>query len=192
MTQLIRITEQNGSKAVSARELHQFLGVNTKFYMWIERRIEEYGFVENEDYQIMMPNFGQRKNEGGFNKKEYAISLDMAKELAMVEKTDKGKQARRYFIECEKRLQNVQKALPQASQEAQRLELLNLIRNNLQRGDVKAISVETGLGEKTLGLVKNGMKAKPIFIQALYAKALENKKSGKIISYHEMINQLKG
>lgn len=89
-------------QTVSARELHQFLEVATKFSDWIKRRIEEFGFVKEVDYVVL-------KNETQYNQTltiEYALTLDMAKELSMVERNEKGKQARQYFIECERRAQN--------------------------------------------------------------------------------------
>ncbi|OWP80023.1 hypothetical protein BWK63_13190 [Flavobacterium covae] len=101
MNQLINITTENGNPVVSARELHQFLEVETRFNDWIERRIEEYGFTENQDYSLLL-NFEYQKKRGGHNRKEYAITLDMAKELSMVEKNEKGRKARQYFIRIEK------------------------------------------------------------------------------------------
>lgn len=100
-TELIRITERNGQRAVSARELHRFLEVGRDFSSWIKERIEKYKFTKNEDYQVF-PNFGENP-KGGRPTIEYALSLDMAKELSMVENNEKGKQARRYFIEVEKK-----------------------------------------------------------------------------------------
>ncbi len=100
MNELIKITEENGRRAVSARELHQFLGSKQQFADWIKSRIEKYGFVENQDYEV----FHNLMNnpDGGRPTTEYALSVDMAKELSMVENNEKGKVARRYFIECEK------------------------------------------------------------------------------------------
>lgn len=88
-----------------ARKLHEFLQVGRDYSNWIKSRIEEYGFVENQDFLIAR-QIGRAKNQGrgGHNKVEYHITLDMAKELAMVERNEQGKAARRYFIECEKRL----------------------------------------------------------------------------------------
>ncbi len=104
MKSLIRIKERNGEKAVSARELHQFLEVQTKFGDWINRRIEEYGFIENQDFILISQNWEIKNKRGGDRKsKEYILTMDMAKELSMVERNEKGKQARRYFIEVEKR-----------------------------------------------------------------------------------------
>lgn len=97
-TQLIAGAEQH---SVNARDLHQFLEVGSKFADWITRRIGEYSFVENQDYILTVLKIGKRSN---VSQNEYFLTLDMAKELAMVERTEKGKQARQYFIECEKRL----------------------------------------------------------------------------------------
>ncbi|WP_459926490.1 antA/AntB antirepressor family protein [Flavobacterium covae] len=100
MNQLINITTENGNPVVSARELHQFLEVETRFNDWISRRIEEYGFIENQDFEVLLKN--EQNPLGGRPQKEYAITLDMAKELSMVEKNDKGRKVRQYFIRIEK------------------------------------------------------------------------------------------
>lgn len=87
--------------AVNARDLHEFLEVGKMFAHWIADRIEKYGFIETQDFEVIAET-GKNPN-GGRPSKEYMISLDMAKELAMVERNDRGKQARQYFIECERR-----------------------------------------------------------------------------------------
>jgi len=79
MNELIKITEENGQRAVSARELHLFLGVGRDFSNWIKGRIEEYGFIENQDYMVFA-EIGENSN-GGRPLKEYALTLDIAKEL---------------------------------------------------------------------------------------------------------------
>ncbi|EFF1060144.1 antA/AntB antirepressor family protein [Escherichia coli] len=94
---------------VNARELHSFLGVGRMFAHWVKERIAEYGFVENQDFVIACQNW-QAKGRGGHNRKEYHLTLDTAKELAMVERNEKGRQIRRYFIECEKKLRSMQPA----------------------------------------------------------------------------------
>ena len=85
-------------QTVNARELHAFLEVRTRFNDWIAARINEYGFVENQDF-VIFTEFSV-KIQKGKPSKEYYITLDMAKELAMVERNEKGKQARQYFVEC--------------------------------------------------------------------------------------------
>lgn len=87
-----------------ARELHSFLGVRKDFSSWIRERIADYGFIENEDFVLLTKIGEQRTGRGGHNRKDYHLTLDTAKELAMVERNDKGRQIRRYFIECEKQL----------------------------------------------------------------------------------------
>ena len=89
-------------ETVSARELHSFLESRQDFSNWIKNRIERYEFVENQDYISL--NKKIERVVGGTVRIEYFVSVGMAKELAMVENNDKGKQARRYFIECEKQL----------------------------------------------------------------------------------------
>ena len=125
MTQLIPLHSQtidgNAVETVNAKELHEFLEVRSKFADWIKNRISEYDFTVNQDFTTVSKNL----ENGGrsivrFHKKmeannatliEYAISLDMAKELSMVERNEQGKQARQYFIECEKKQAQALKAL---------------------------------------------------------------------------------
>lgn len=102
MQELIKITEHNGQRAVSARELHQVLGSKQEFANWMKNRIDKYGFIENQDYQVF-DNF-IKNPEGGRPLKEYALSIDMAKEIAMVEGNERGRQVRQYFIRCEREL----------------------------------------------------------------------------------------
>ena len=104
MTELIPISEHNGKRAVSARELHAFLESQRQFGNWIQERIEKYGFIENQDFEVFN-NFVKNPN-GGRPLTEYALSIDMAKELSMVEGNEKGKIARQYFIACEKKAKN--------------------------------------------------------------------------------------
>ena len=84
-------------KAVDARALHEFLEVKSEFRNWIKNRIDGVGFEEGKDYVTI----GKNLPNGG-KSKEYYVSVGMAKELAMLERNEKGKQARLYFIECEK------------------------------------------------------------------------------------------
>lgn len=97
MNQLIKIETTKQGSAVSARELHSFLEIKSRFNDWIVNRIKKYDLVENQDYITLTKNLVS----GGIEK-EYVLTLDTAKELSMVEGNKKGKQARQYFIECEK------------------------------------------------------------------------------------------
>ncbi|HGW1981939.1 TPA: antA/AntB antirepressor family protein [Escherichia coli] len=89
----------------NARDLHAFLEVGKRFATWITERLSEYEFVENQDY-VIASQIREAKGRGGHNRKDYHLTLDTAKELAMVERNEKGRQIRRYFIECEKKLRD--------------------------------------------------------------------------------------
>jgi phage anti-repressor protein len=99
----VRMGEIGGKPClvVDARELHRFLGNGDMFANWMADRIEQYGFEENRDFRSFLEN--SKKPKGGRPAKEYVISVNMAKELGMVERNAKGKQIRNYFIECEER-----------------------------------------------------------------------------------------
>ena len=95
----------------NARELHAFLEIKNKYADWIKDRINEYGFIQDEDYLVIT----ERTN--GRPRKEYHITLDMGKELGMVERNERGRQIRQYFIRCERTLKALQQpqqlALPE-------------------------------------------------------------------------------
>ncbi|EMJ9262128.1 antA/AntB antirepressor family protein [Klebsiella pneumoniae] len=92
---------------VNARDLHEFLNVRRDFSTWIKNRITEYGFLIDTDYvtvqNLRSPNLGTSKSRAQ-KVTDYHLTLDTAKELAMVERSEKGRQIRRYFIECERQL----------------------------------------------------------------------------------------
>lgn len=96
---LIPINESNGKKAVSARALYDFLGCTERFQSWFDRQLQ-YGFDENKDY-VGCKVFNTLANQ---ELQDYAMTLSMAKEVSMIQRSEKGKQARRYFIACEERL----------------------------------------------------------------------------------------
>lgn len=140
--ELMNITEKNGQQVVSARELHEFLEVTTRFNDWFKRMVENYGFEENADFvAITQKRVTAQGNETTFT--EYAISLDMAKELSMVQRTERGKQARQYFIACEKKakqlvtdpLQLMKLSLQAIEQQQQELEAV--------KSDIEFLKTET-------------------------------------------------
>ncbi|UCQ55701.1 antA/AntB antirepressor family protein [Edwardsiella tarda] len=102
-----RIGERE-TNVVSGTSLHKALGVATRMTDWIKRRIGEYGFKEGLDYIIVenlrSPNLSSSKSRQQISH-EYLTTLDMAKELAMVERSEQGRAIRRYFIQCEEALQ---------------------------------------------------------------------------------------
>jgi anti-repressor protein len=97
MNAIIKITEQNGNQVVSARELHKFLENKDRFSKWFER-MKSYGFDEGVDFQgcELFHALGNQTVT------DYALTLDTAKEISMLQKNEKGKEARQYFIAVEK------------------------------------------------------------------------------------------
>jgi anti-repressor protein len=120
---LVPIYESDGRQTINARELHERLDSKQDFTNWIENRIEKYGFVLDTDFSISL-----LESTGGRPRKEYALTVDVGKELAMLEGNEKGRQIRRYFIEVEKRaikpatqLEVLQQAITVMVQQEQRI-----------------------------------------------------------------------
>lgn len=125
MNELINITlNENHEPVVSGRDLHEVLGVRTRYDNWFSR-MTEYGFTENQDY-LVTSIFGRNSNGGRQNKVDHIIKLDMAKEIAMIQRNDKGKEVRKYFIQVEKDFNSPEKimarALLMADQKVHKLE----------------------------------------------------------------------
>lgn len=121
MEELIKTFKQNdGSVAVDGRDLHDFLEVRERYTDWF-RDMVKYGFTENVDFV----GFTEKttKPQGGRPQTNHALTLDMAKELSMIQRTPKGKRAREYFIHMEKQAQ-----LPQSP--AERLQLVMQVTND--------------------------------------------------------------
>ena len=106
--ELIKVEiNSNNEKCVSGKELHKVLEIGTRFDTWFNRMCE-YGFVENIDYvTISQKRLTAQSNETTYI--DHIIKLDMAKEIAMIQRTEKGKQVRLYFIEIEKKYNNIEK-----------------------------------------------------------------------------------
>lgn len=114
MNELIEIrVNENQEPIVSGRMLHEFLEVKTQYKDWFPRMVE-YGFIEGLDFSSILS-----ESTGGRPKQDHAIKLDMAKEIAMIQRTDKGKQARQYFIQVEKDYNSPEKIMARALQIAQ-------------------------------------------------------------------------
>lgn len=101
MNELIKIDNDN---KVSGRELHDFLEVGRDYTTWMKQMIG-YGFNEHADFEVY--TVSGENSTGGRPSVDYAMTIDMAKEICMIQRTEKGKQARQYFIECEKRMKEM-------------------------------------------------------------------------------------
>jgi len=111
-------------QTVNARDLHAFLGSKRQFADWIKERIQSYDFVENQDFVIISQNC--EKSERGRPTTDYALTLNMAKELSMVERNARGKQARLYFIECERQAKAASQSVMPDPKNLSRLQLIQL------------------------------------------------------------------
>ena len=125
MNELIEVTlNDNHEPVISGRQLHDALGVNSNYTTWFDR-MTDYGFTENQDY-VLLSNFGNQTGRGGHNRLDHIIKLDMAKEIAMIQRTERGKQVRQYFIQVEKDFNSPEKimarALLMADQKVHKLE----------------------------------------------------------------------
>lgn len=100
MNELIKVTtNENDEQLVNGRELYEFLGVKDNYTDWFKRMIK-YGFDENVDFI----SFSEKSDKpfGGRPQVNHYVKLDMAKEISMLQRTEKGKEARGYFIQLEK------------------------------------------------------------------------------------------
>lgn len=149
MNELLKVTTDNDRITLSARELHEFLEVSTRYNDWIKRMVE-YGFSENVDYQaITQKRVTAQGNETTYV--DHEITLDMAKEISMLQRNEKGKQARQYFIQLEKEWNSPEKVMARA----------------LQFADKQIVELQNV--NKTLQLENSSMKPKALFADAVSA-----------------------
>ena len=132
--ELIKIIEREGRQLVSGRELHEFLEIRTKYKDWF-RRMVEYGFEEEIDFiRVAQKRATNNLKNPVTTVIDHVISIDMAKEISMIQRTEKGKVARQYFINCEKKLKEVKKLSP--------MELMELQFKVLKEHEEKIVQVE--------------------------------------------------
>ena len=195
MKELIKITtNEQGVQCVSARELHEGLEVKSKFADWIKNRINKYGFEENEDYICISKNLETQRNSGQRGvtvEKDYIITVDMAKELCMVENNELGRQFRRYFIKAEKEYKELQNnPYKNLSKELQAIfihdEKIQKIEN-----DIKRLQEDVPLYTSECEVLQNKLKAKIVKLldgkgSTAYKNASLRKKA-----YVDIQNQIK-
>ena len=165
MTELIKIeTDENMEPVVRGRDLHKMLGVATAYKDWFPRMCE-YGFVEGQDLNLLI--FEQVQIEGNREVKrqltDHLIKIDMAKELCMIQRTEKGKQARQYFIQVEKDYNSPEKIMARALQIAQKeisslkIECANMKPKALFADAVSASHTSILIGELAKLIKQNGV-----------------------------------
>ncbi len=149
MQELIKIeVNEQQEIVVSARELHKALEVKKKFTDWWKQQ-KGYEFEENQDYVGFTSRCRANQYGGEQEVQDYAMKLDMAKEIAMVSKTEKGKGVRRYFIQVEKNWNNPKKVLERANRTLEfELEQLGIASKKLQLSKAEKITCAISLLEK--------------------------------------------
>lgn len=148
MNELLKVNYDNDRITLSARELHEFLGIGTEFRKWFPR-MTEYGFSEGNDFRRVSQKC---PTPGGVQEKaDYEITLDMAKEIAMIQRSDKGKEVRQYFLELERRWNSPEAVMNRALE--------------YSRKQIKALM------EEKQGLIEEnkGLKPKALFADAVSA-----------------------
>lgn len=120
MQEIIKVSvTENQEQTVSGRELHAFLEVETRYNDWFVRMLR-YGFVEGADYVLKNEQVHSDKREREYTQTDHILKLDMAKELCMLARSDKGKQARQYFLQVERDWNTPEKVMARALQIANR------------------------------------------------------------------------
>lgn len=179
--ELIKIIEREGRQLVSGRELHEFLEIKTKYKDWFPRMVE-YGFEEEIDFiRVAQKRATNNLKNPVTTVIDHAISIDMAKEISMIQRTEKGKVARQYFINCEKKLKEVKKLSP--------MELMELQFKALKEQEEKIAQVENKVDklEEDMPLFQIDCKE----IQALVRKkGIEALGGYRSIAYND--NSLRG
>ena len=179
--ELIKIIEREGRQLVSGRELHEFLEIKTKYKDWFPRMVE-YGFEEEIDFMKVAQKRATNNLKNPVTTViDHAISIDMAKEISMIQRTEKGKIARQYFINCEKKLKEVKKLTP--------MELMELQFKALKEQEEKIVQVENKIDklEEDMPLFQIDCKE----IQALVRKkGIEALGGYRSIAYND--NSLRG
>lgn len=152
MNELIKVTYENDRPAVSARELHEFLEVGTRFNDWFPRMCE-YGFTEDQDFNLL--KIEKVQNEGGRMVSrivdDAALTIDMAKEICMLQRNEKGKIARQYFLRIERDWNSPEKVMARALKIADRKILALEEENEIMRP--KALFADSVTASKTSILV---------------------------------------
>lgn len=157
MKELIKIeVNENQEPIVNGRELHEVLGVETRYDTWFNR-MKEYGFIENVDYVEFNEKVDAQKRARTYEQVNHAIKLDMAKEIAMIQRNENGKKVRQYFIQVEKDFNSPEKIMARALKIAEsKLNVLQLENNRKDQliGELKPKADYTDRILQSKGTVK--------------------------------------
>lgn len=183
--ELIKIREENGQQLVSGRELHVFLEVKSKYADWIKNRIRKYEFLEGNDFFTL-----SKILENGGREFDHALTIEMAKELSMVENNDKGKEARKYFIKCERKLKSINDPYKNLSQE---LRAVIAIDGKIQKleHDFKDFKENLPLLNIDCKEIQASVRKKGIEVLGGYKSAAYNNNSLRSRVYQDIQSQIK-
>lgn len=180
MNDLIKIEYKYGEALVSGRELHEFLEVKSNYSTWFLRMCE-YGFGENVDY-ILLSNFEKQNGSGGHNKLDHLLKVNMAKEIAMIQRNDKGKAARQYFLQVEAYWNSpemvMKRALEFANQKVAQLQYQNsALTKEVEEQKPKVEAYEQFLNSDGLITISDlakifGIQVKPLFETMTFLKLI--------------------
>lgn len=156
---IIRVMVKNNQQLVSARDLHSFLNISSRFNDWFNR-MKQYGFVEGEDFEAVTQNkVTAQGNISAYT--DFNLTMDTAKEIAMLQRNSRGKQARKYFIEVEKKFKKQKElSVPQTFADALLLAYQQQKKLDEQKPKVKFAETVQGSNDNILvgqlaGLLKN-------------------------------------
>lgn len=201
MNELIKVDYTGEKPAVSARDLHEFLEVGTKYADWFPRMCE-YGFTEGQDFNLLKNE--QVRQEGNRMVSrlvdDAAVSIDMAKEICMLQRNEKGKLARQYFLQLERDWNSPEKVMARAlrydQQELQQVKALNselTVSNQIMRPKAEYFDelVDRNLLTNFRETAKQlGVKERPFITFLLEHKYIYRDKRGKLMPYAEKNNGL--
>lgn len=192
MNELIKVNYDSDRPTISGRDLHEFLEVDTKYTQWFARMCE-YGFEENVDFIGFSQNW--EKPQGGRPSQDHQLTIDMAKEICMLQRSEKGKIARQYFIQLEKAWNTpemvMSRALKVAEKQLKQLQMINAsltVDNQIMKPKAEYFDelVDRNLLTSFRETAKQLQVKEKAFIQFLMDKKYIYKdKKGKIMPYAE-------
>lgn len=206
MNELLRVNYDSDRITLSARELHEFLGIKTSFKDWFPRMCE-YGFNESQDFNPLKNERVQFEGDRQVKRtvQDYQITLDMAKEIAMIQRSEKGKQIRQYFLELERKwnspeavmnraLEYSRKQVKALLQTNEKLELENKMKDQqLNELKPKADYYDQILQSKSLVLISQIAKdygyGAPTMNKKLHELGVQYKQGGQWLLYSKYQNK---
>lgn len=194
MNELIKVDYSTDRPTVSARELHEFLEVGSEYSHWF-RRMCEYGFTEGQDFSSFLT-----ESTGGRPAQDAQLTIDMAKEICMLQRNERGKQARQYFIQLEKDWNSPEKVMARALQIAEK-QILSLrainsaltVENQIMQpkadyfDELVDRNLNTGIRETAKEL---GVKEKAFVSSLIAMKYVYRDKKGKLQPYAQYADDL--